>query len=1587
VFFSVFDLLGEFYLTHVHKLVELYLSDNRSDNELFWHKLRRIFFFDKCLLLVRAVCFGLLIFGRSLGYFLFKDMYVRVYLSIANFLIWQLCLFLIPTDVGVSGYIVYTLCFTIIMGSFTIFICKAYELFALDLSPTPTTLDKLKPLTNILLVLEQIYNMSSPSDALRVLMRVWSSFRKEEYDIVLSSLSFMLEVPEKALHQLTLRNIEYPHVNDPSQAFVPTADFGNILKEVRTVFEDGKLIKNSRVVKGLKRLGATLLCTTLGAQIGLKVSTKSLDQDWVRKIQREHDLTSWDDYLFFLGDLAITFCEFGYALYLGDSLKSAIMAREPSFRFFDKWDDLKSRLDAAAMGEIVNLKAFCDEAELLLQESRSLPKSDMTPLIRSVQTELSRRVMRLRIELASSGVRKLPFGVLLHGTSGIGKSTIIDHIFDMYYIHSTDQGFNQGLTWDRKTDKYTRSNESYWNGYNFQWALIFDDIAWESRKRISSMQQTSLDEVIQVMNNVSLSTEQAAIEDKGTKPLMARCVVATTNTIHLNAHLIAEHPGAVLRRFPVVITPTVKPEYRRKDSHMLDSSQGMVLDAWTFQVQECSATPLGGAKYKDIGEAMSLDELSDYLRGKVLDHERTQEQFMQYQSSCATKCVHQRVAKLCGECKDLSNSFIPTAARDIKFGVTEWLESSIWFLLTKLFGVDKLLYFGFSHRSLLHRYYSFISSNKYVVAAATIASAIAAYKIFSATSGVPTGSFLGKPEEKKQENIWYRDLSTRVDLVGPCVHTALDDFEKILSRRSLFHLRVTLPEGTMTVRALGIKGQWIAAPDHLFPRKCTTHKVELWVGHQDQGIRDHISFTIPEQNIVRTGRDVVFITHPSINHVRDITKFFLDGDVGPNRGRILMLNEEDTGIRVVPFNHMSKCSTFAPSSINYGYRSWGYQYWCEYTYNLSGEDLWEGSCGSPVIIEHPNGNFIAGIHTSMFADRSKEIGGFSRIFKSDVDSLPGFISAGNFEYSTENTGLGELIDLHKKSPFHHNTLSGHGIPIGSFNGRRKSPTSRTVKSVIYSEMKAIFGDVPNYGAPVMKAFLNDSGEWIDPILKGVAARIRAPTRYDLPKMHLARNAVYERIKKYINLDNVFPVDIDVALNGKDGLPFVNKIDRSTSGGFRFPGKKIQYLEQLNGTYVPCENVLNYVDHIESCYKRGERANVMFDANLKDEAIPQEKIDVGKTRVFTASALDFTIVMRKQFLMLASEIMEHGMDTGVAAGMNCYAKWTELYHRLSRGGRASRASAGDHGGYDTDMDGGRISFGMWVLMQLCKDSGNFSQDDLHIQEGITADLQFPLVNMNGDLIMLFGTNCSGHALTLILNCIVNLIDMYYAYIVSTERDPCTFEEFVTLYVMGDDNLFTTSPDIEFGHTDVQNALADIGLRYTMADKTSESVRYLPLSKVDFLKRTFNVVCPKLVLCPLDEKSIFKMLTTVTLSKTISELEQIGQIIEVANREWAMYGPEIYETRHKQLLSIVEAKPDIRDYIPGSFFERSFGYHIYNMCGVLYPRHPPTRLECADLDLPDHLNPYGKLERPEFTYLRQQPSHMSVYPLGWGDSDSD
>ncbi|APG78020.1 hypothetical protein 1 [Beihai picorna-like virus 42] len=1553
----------------------LAFSSDPDLKAIFWKRVRRCTFFDSWAPLVSLVALGLFLFARSVGKMLFRDMYVRTYLAIANLLIAQLLYYCVPTNMSWAEHVVFVLLFALVMGGFSLFIAKSYEaLVGIDYAP-PSDLDRLKPVVNVLSVLESVYKMRGTSDAIRILVRVWSTFRREEYDIIVSSFSYIFSVSETHLRSLVseasrngLSSVDY----NPGNSHVP-AGFGDNLREMRNMFEDGKVVKNSKVIRGLKHLGALLICTSLGRSIGIKVKTDMMDQDWIKKIQKNHKMQSWDDYLFFLGDVALSFCEVGYALYMGDSLRHALLARDPCFKFFEQWDNLKAKLDSAATGEIVNLREFCDEAERLLQESRSIPKSDMSPLVRSAQQELSRRVMKLRIELASSGVRKLPFGILLYGDSGIGKSTIVDHLFDMYYVHSTSLGHNAGLTWDRRVDKYTRGREAFWNGYNFQWALVLDDVAWEKKSKLSNLQQTTIDEVIQVMNNVSYSTDQAAIEDKGTKPLLARCVVATTNTKDLNAYAVAEHPAAVLRRFPIVLTPHVKPQYRKENSHMLNPALGHQLDAWTFTIEEVTLDNNSAVKHKEIFKDASLDELSDYLRDKVDAHEKIQSQFLEYQASLAEKCKHDRVASLCGTCKT-QITHVPAGFLEDPAGWFEsrtfkdlyWMEAWFWYCILNIFGIDILIKFGFSHFFLLQRYYAFLKRNKYVVAAAALATAIVVYQLFSAKH-VATGNV----SAKKKENIWYKDLSARVDLTGPCSHTVLDSLAKALEKRSLFHVHVTNPDGSqMSMRALGIKGQWIAAPSHLFNPKFDSFQVSMWHGDPNEGISDRVDFLLDVSQIVRRHpRDLLFFTHPAINHVRDMSKFFLDGELGPCPGTMLYLEENRREIRHIPLLKVAR-----PVIIP-GYMAYGKQYFSEYTYNLAGQDIWMGSCGSPILIDHPAGSFIAGIQASMDGQRSKAIGGLVRITKQDVDFLEAHISAGSYEYATVDTGMGEVTEVHEKSPFRHKDLFGKGIVLGSFTGRRKTPKSRTIITPWANEVKRIFGTDVDYGAPVMKGFLDENNVWIDPMLIAIEKRVNTQSRYSWPIMVECREAVLAFLLKRIDLRNIYPVGAEAALNGIDGEPYINKIDRTTSGGFRFPGRKIKYLDQVDGTYEPNADVQKYVDFIEECYLRGERANVMFDANLKDEAIPREKIEIGKTRVFTGSPLDLTIVMRKQFLRMCAEIMENGVETGIAAGVNCYTEWTAIFKRLISMGGRNRASGGDHKSYDTAMDPGRLSCGMWVFQEICRRSGNFSENDLQIQRGIAADLAFPVVNMNGDIVQLFGTNCSGHALTLMLNCIVNMVDTYFAYRVSTGKPAATFEDNVILFVMGDDSNFTTSPRVEFGHTDVQNVLASIGLEYTMADKTSESVRYLPIEKLDFLKRRFLEITPDLIYCPLEEESIFKMLTTVTMSKVISPLEQFGQIIEVANREWAMHGPVVWRNRRTKLMLLVNKYPEVIPYI-GNSWDLDYGELVYQMTDKFHPDFP------FDYD-ERHWVPAGfrdtSSEEPDMVY--EEPDNVSLESEIW------
>jgi hypothetical protein len=133
--------------------------------------------------------------------------------------------------------------------------------------------------------------------------------------------------------------------------------------------------------------------------------------------------------------------------------------------------------------------------------------------------------------------------------------------------------------------------------------------------------------------------------------------------------------------------------------------------------------------------------------------------------------------------------------------------------------------------------------------------------------------------------------------------------------------------------------------------------------------------------------------------------------------------------------------------------------------------------------------------------------------------------------------------------------------------------------------------------------------------------------------------------------------------------------------------------------------------------------------------------------------------------------------------------------------------------------------------------------------------------------------------------------------------------VHLFTYGDDNTCGVSKEAGFfNHTAIQAEMAKIGVEYTMADKESESVPYIHIDEVSFLKRKW--VWSDDVnnwLCPLDEESIVKSLTMWVPSKSIDKYAQMVAVIASANNEYFFHGRKKFEEKRTFFSEVLKEEP--------------------------------------------------------------------------------
>nr|ULF99940.1 MAG: hypothetical protein [Marnaviridae sp.] len=416
-------------------------------------------------------------------------------------------------------------------------------------------------------------------------------------------------------------------------------------------------------------------------------------------------------------------------------------------------------------------------------------------------------------------------------------------------------------------------------------------------------------------------------------------------------------------------------------------------------------------------------------------------------------------------------------------------------------------------------------------------------------------------------------------------------------------------------------------------------------------------------------------------------------------------------------------------------------------------------------------------------------------------------------------------------------------------------------------------------------------------------------------------SMFIRETQLASVENVHVLSLHVAINGSPGVTYCDKLNRSSSAGapYKRGKKQFMYFLEAGGTDMDVvDEIKDTIRDMITAYESGERVHAVYVGHRKDEPITFEKAIAGKVRVFTASSLAYSLVVRKYLLSVIMHMQHNRYVYETAPGTIPQSlEWDELMQFVTKHGTETLI-AGDYSKFDKRMPANVILAAFDIIIEMCQRAG-YSDLEIKVVRGIAYDTAFPTVDFNGDLVEFFGSNPSGHPLTVIVNGLANSLYIRYCWIVLRPVSSCKFKENVNLMTYGDDNIMGVHPNEPwFNHTSIQKVLADIDIGYTMADKEAESVPYVNLTQVNFLKRAWrwdeDIGAH---VAPLDHSSIAKMLTVCTRSNNVTPEAHAMNVIQTAVREYFWYGREVFEQKRELFQSIV-VECELQDYVEAATF---------------------------------------------------------------------
>lgn len=552
-----------------------------------------------------------------------------------------------------------------------------------------------------------------------------------------------------------------------------------------------------------------------------------------------------------------------------------------------------------------------------------------------------------------------------------------------------------------------------------------------------------------------------------------------------------------------------------------------------------------------------------------------------------------------------------------------------------------------------------------------------------------------------------------------------------------------------------------------------------------------------------------------------------------------------------------------------------------------------------------NGSVIVGVHLGGTAGTPRGVYGsitqqdlfdaFAALRKMEGVILSG--EAGQFETTVLGVQILKDDPLHKKSALNYLPEHSQVEYYGSCPGRAVAKDS--VKVTPISEHIVDVCGVPNiYHGPKLHP---DWYGW-----QTCLSNLAVPAHpYSPDLLEIAIKDYKEPLLGVFQSDlwkNTCPLTDHENLCGIPGKKFMDAIKLDTSVGFPLSGPKRDHVIELEPTEewpnnrVLEEALMDEIRRVRGCYRVGKRGYPISKAVKKIEILAKEKC-----RIFYGNALSLTYLIREYYLPILRVLQMNPLMSECAVGINSHGpEWQEFHEHATKFGM-DRLFGGDYGKYDQKLPSQLIFAALRILIDFAREC-DYSEEDIRIMEAMTGDIVFAYIAFNGDLIGLTeGTHISGNSLTVIINGIcgsLNLRCFFYS-----EYKPLTFEkrlpfrENVSAMTYGDDNIGSVKKGIDkFTIKGCSEFLKTYGQVYTMPDKESKLLDFLPEDEFEFLKR-FSVWHPKLGVNvgALLDKSIYKSLHCFLREKNSPLTEENACAINIdgALREWFNHGEEKYE----------------------------------------------------------------------------------------------